>query len=220
MTARLAIFDLDNTLLCGDSDHAFGEFLIARGLVDAQQHKEGNDRFYRDYLAGDLDIHAYLCFALAPLAGLNAAQLTPLQVDFMANYVEGMRLQKADALLQQHRDAGDFLLIITATNELVTTPIAAALGVDDLLASNAEIKDDRYTGKPCGTPCYHQGKVTRLNAWLEQRPFELSQAIFYSDSHNDIPLLTSVGEAVAVDADERLSAHASANGWRQLSLRN
>ena len=217
---KLAIFDLDNTLLGGDSDHAWGEFLIQKGLVDADQYKEANDGFFEDYNNGTLDITAYLTFALTPIAGQPADTLAALHADFMASCVEPIRLAKADALLAQHRDAGDYLLIITATNDFVTRPIAQMLGVDDILASDAEQKDGVYTGKPTGTPCFQAGKVTRLNEWLADKPFDLADACFYSDSRNDIPLLEAVGHAIAVDADNTLLAHATKAGWPCISLRD
>lgn len=216
---KLAIFDLDNTLLRGDSDHAWGEFLIQKGLVDAVEYKNSNDGFFQDYNNGTLDINAYLSFALKPIAGQPADILAALHADFMASCVAPMRLAQADALLAKHREAGDYLLIITATNDFVTRPIAQLLGVDDILASNAEQKDGVYTGKPTGIPCFKEGKVTRLNEWLAENPFNLAEACFYSDSRNDIPLLEVVGHAVAVDADSVLLAHAAKAGWPAISLR-
>ena len=162
----LAIFDLDNTLLAGDSDHAWGEFLIARGLVDATSYRAKNDAFYQDYLLGKLDINAYLEFALAILAGKTPDELGTLHADFMQTMIAPMMLDSAAELLQKHRDNGDYLLIITATNEFVTSPIARQLGVDHLLASHAEMRDGCYTGKTHGTPCFHAGKVERLQQWL------------------------------------------------------
>ncbi len=221
----LAIFDLDNTLLGGDSDHAWGEFLIASDLVDEQHHRQTNDGFYQDYCDGTLDINAYLRFALTPIAGKTPTELEPLHNAFMSDVIAPMWLPKAEALLQQHRDAGDYLLIITATNDFITRPIAKKLGVDDILASDAEIVEGRYTGEPTGIPCFKEGKVKRLHQWLQEPQqqasgFKLADAWFYSDSHNDIPLLEAVGNAVAVDADEKLLAHANASGWRSISLRD
>jgi HAD superfamily hydrolase (TIGR01490 family) len=169
----LAIFDLDNTLLRGDSDHAWGEFLIQQGIVDAHTYQARNDAFYADYLRGELDILAYLAFALEPLSRLPATQLAELQQQFMNRVVADMFQPKASKLLAQHRQAGDYLLIITATNRFVTQPIADALGVDDLLASEPEFIDGRYTGKATGIPCYRDGKVSRLKQWLVDNPFEL-----------------------------------------------
>lgn len=217
---RLAIFDLDNTLLGGDSDHAWGEFLITKGLVDANTHRAINDRFYQDYCDGTLDINAYLSFALQPIAGQSPAQLVELHKEFMHEVIESIWLSKAEALLNKHRAAGDYTLIITATNDFITRPIAKKLAVDDILASNAEIKDGLYTGKPTGIPCFKEGKVTRLNLWLENYAFDLADAWFYSDSHNDIPLLNAVGNPVVVDGDTALLAHASSANWQCISLRD
>jgi len=216
---NLAIFDLDNTLLAGDSDHAWGEFLIAQKLVDASSHQQQNDAFYNDYVKGTLDITAYLQFALQFAAGKSAQQLEPLHNTFVEQMITPMLLPKADALLKQHRDAGDYLLIITATNNFITEPIAKLLQVDDILASNAEMIDGKYTGQPTGTPCFHQGKVERLHAWLNDKSFDLANAYFYSDSHNDIPLLAVVGKPIAVDPDEKLRAHAAKQRWPVISLR-
>lgn len=216
----LAIFDLDNTLLGGDSDHAWGEFLISKGLVDAQAHRASNDGFYQDYNDGTLDITAYLSFALEPIAGQSPAQLVELHNEFMREVIDTMWLNKAESLLNKHRSAGDYTLIITATNDFITRPIAKKLAVDDILASNAEIKDGIYTGKPTGIPCFKEGKVTRLNLWLEDYSFELADAWFYSDSYNDLPLLNAVGHPVVVDGDDRLLAHAESVGWQSISLRD
>ncbi|WP_207062296.1 HAD family hydrolase [Motiliproteus sp. SC1-56] len=217
----LAIFDLDNTLIAGDSDHAWGEFLVERKVVDGQAFKEANDRFYADYKQGQLDIHAYLAFALAPLARFSPQELRALHDDFMADKIEPIRLPAAEALLERHRRAGDFLLIITATNRFVTGPIAERLGVDDILASEPEVTaEGYYTGKPFGTPCYQAGKVERLHAWLEESRHDLAGSYFYSDSHNDIPLLEAVENPVAVDPDPQLLEHARSRGWQVISLRD
>ena len=216
----LAIFDLDNTLIAGDSDHAWGEFLVERQLVDGEEFARTNDQFYEDYQRGQLDIHAYLAFALAPLTRFSPAELDALHADFMARKIAPLMLPKAQQLLEQHRAAGDFLLIITATNRFVTGPIGAALGVDDLLASEPEVIDGHYTGRICGVPCYQAGKVTRLHAWLTDSGHRLEGSYFYSDSHNDIPLLEEVSFPVAVDPDPQLQAHAERRGWPLLSLRD
>lgn len=216
----LAIFDLDNTLLGGDSDHAWGEFLVRRGIVDAELYRTSNDRFYRQYQDGTLDIHAYLAFALEPLTRYDATELAALHADFMRSTIEPLRLRKADALLDEHRARGDWLLIITATNAFITRPIAAWLGVADILATEPEQRDGRYTGRVAGTPCFREGKVTRLHQWLEQNPFDLADASFYSDSRNDLPLLELVGRPVAVDPDDALRATATERGWSIISLRD
>jgi HAD superfamily hydrolase (TIGR01490 family) len=216
---RLAIFDLDNTLIAGDSDHSWGEFLVQKNLVDAQVYAEANDRFYQQYKAATLDIQEYLTFSLAPLTHYTLDELAAFHQEFMRDYIEPMMLPKAKALLQQHRNQGDYLLIITATNSFVTHPIAKYLGVDDILASDAEILDGRYTGKGTGTPCFQGGKVIRLQAWLSEKNFNLDDAYFYSDSINDLPLLEQVPNPVAVDADERLSKIAQERDWKIMSLR-
>lgn len=216
---RLAIFDLDNTLLAGDSDYSWGQFLVQKRLVDEKKYAEANDRFYQQYKAATLDIHEYLRFSLAPLTRYTLDELAVLHAEFMRDFIEPMMLPKAKALLQEHRAQGDYLLIITATNSFVTHPIAKHLGVDDILASDAEIVDGRYSGKGTGTPCFQGGKVTRLNEWLKEKSFTLDDAFFYSDSINDLPLLEKVPNPVAVDADDKLTAIAIQRNWVRLSLR-
>lgn len=216
----LAIFDLDNTLLNGDSDHAFGEFLVQQKLVDAESFKQGNDYFYQQYKNGGLDIHEFLAFALKPLSEHSLEALDALHAEFMRTVITPMRLAKADLLLQKHRDAGDFLLIITATNGFITKPIAKALGVDDILATEPEIINQRYTGKIVGEPCFQAGKITHLQQWLETHQHSLEGSYFYSDSHNDLPLLKMVDKPVAVDSDEILTDYANAQGWPVITLRD
>lgn len=215
----LAIFDLDNTLLGGDSDHAWGQFLVDIGIVDADSYQRANDEFYEQYKQGGLDIYQYLEFALKPLAQHSKAQLDAWHEQFMREYVAPMRLAKADELLDKHRSQGDFLLIITATNRFVTEPIARALGVDDLLASDPEFVDGAYTGQVSGIPCFAAGKVTKLEQWLQANPFDLLDSYFYSDSHNDLPLLEMVAKPVAVDPDDILAEHAERHEWPIISLR-
>lgn len=216
----LAIFDLDNTLIAGDSDHRWGEYLCERGLVDPALHKLGNDRFYADYKRGSLDVDAYLRFALGPIAGMTEAQVAALQQAFVRDCIESLLLDKAFALLEKHRQQGHTLLIITATNTVVTRPIATRLGVEHLIGSDAEIVAGCYTGNPTGVPAYREGKVSRLADWLKSRTEDLSGAWFYSDSHNDLPLLSQVDHPVAVDPDPTLAAHAANRGWPLLSLRD
>jgi HAD superfamily hydrolase (TIGR01490 family) len=216
----LAIFDLDNTLLGGDSDHAWGEFLVEQAVVDGQAYKEANDRFYQDYLRGTLDIHEFQAFAMKPLTQLTADQLESLHRQFMEQKIAPMLLDQATELLHKHRQAGDFLLIITATNRFITGPIAELLEVDDILATEPEMIYGRYTGKIAGTPCFQDGKIVRLNEWLEGNDHQLTDSYFYSDSRNDIPLLELVDHPVAVDADEVLTEHAKAKGWPIISLRD
>jgi len=215
----LAIFDLDNTLLNGDSDHAWGEFLCTKGIVDTQAYRQANDYFYQQYKSGTLDIVEFLEFALKPLSEHEPEVLEQLHQEFMQTTIAPMMLDKAATLLQKHRDQGDYLLIITATNRFVTGPIAALLGVDDTLATEPEMIDGRYTGKVSGTPCFQAGKVERLNAWLEQTGHSMEDSYFYSDSINDKPLLERVTHPVAVDPDELLKQAAEENGWPIISLR-
>ncbi len=215
----LAIFDLDNTLLGGDSDYLWGRFLVEQGIVDGDKYERENQRFYDEYKAGTLDIFEFLRFSLRPLTEHDNETLAAWHRQFMREKIEPIMLPKAHELLKRHREQGDYLLIITATNRFVTEPIGEAFGIDDMLATDPEIRDGRYTGEVAGTPCFQQGKVTRLNQWLEQTGRNLQGSWFYSDSHNDLPLLELVENPVAVDADETLSAHAEQKGWQQLSLR-
>ncbi|MBV0933994.1 histidinol-phosphatase [Marinobacterium weihaiense] len=214
----LAIFDLDHTLIGGDSDHAWGEFLCRRGVVDEQEYRAANDRFYEEYLRGEMDIHAFLNFALNPLALHAPEQLNAWHAEFMAECIEPIILPKAEQLLAEHRAQGDFLLIITATNRFVTAPIAKRLGVDAMLATEPEVVDGRFTGRVAGTPCFQGGKVTRLHAWLEETGHSLDGSWFYSDSNNDLPLLEVVDNPVATNPDDRLRATAQARGWQILQL--
>lgn len=215
----LAIFDLDNTLIGGDSDHCWGQFLVERNIVDPTTFKQANDRFYQDYQNGDLDIHAYLEFALQPLTRFSMSELEALHQEFMQEKIEPLYLPKAAALIDQHRQAGDTLLIITATNSFVTQPIADWLGVENLLACDPEIVDGRYSGRTVNTPCFQDGKVTRLHQWLESTGSTLEKSYFYSDSANDIPLLNVVTWPTAVDPCPRLHRYASEQGWPIISLR-
>lgn len=215
----LAIFDLDNTLLGGDSDYLWGRFLVEQGHVDGDYYDRENKRFYEEYEAGTLDIMEFLRFSLKPLSEHDMATLQQWHQRFMEEKIAPIMLPKARELIQKHRDAGDYLLIITATNLFVTAPIAEELGVDHILATDPAIVDGRYSGEVAGTPCFQQGKVTRLNEWLGSSNHNLEGSWFYSDSHNDIPLLEMVTNPVAVDADETLSDHAEARGWPQISLR-
>ena len=219
----LALFDLDNTLLAGDSDHAWGEFLIQRGAVNPACHAETNDRFYADYVAGTLDIHAFCRFAFEPLARTPRARLEEWRAHFINEVIHPMIAPGAPNLLAQHRQAGDQLVIITATNQFVTGPIAELLGVDHLIATLAEEgADGEFTGELSGVPCFQEGKIERLRQHLADYAdpdATIRGATFYSDSHNDIPLLESVGHPVAVDPDPALADHAQRRGWPRISLR-
>ncbi|TBU74334.1 HAD-IB family hydrolase [Pseudomonas daroniae] len=217
---RLALFDLDNTLLGGDSDHAWGDWLCERGILDGATYKARNDAFYQDYLSGRLNITDYLNFTLDIFGRTEMAQLQAWHEQFMAECIEPIILPKGLALLDEHRTAGDKLLIITATNRFVTAPIAARLGVDTLLATECEMVDGRYTGRTTDVPCFREGKVTRLERWLQENGFDLSDSSFYSDSMNDLPLLEQVSRPVAVDPDPNLLAEAQKRGWPVISLRD
>lgn len=215
----LAIFDLDNTLIAGDSDHLWGDWLAERGIVDPIHYKTTNDGFYQDYRDGRLDIHAYLRFSLRVLTQYPLEQLHQWRREFLREKIEPIMLPAAQALLRDHRDQGHTLMVITATNDFVTTPIVEALGVDHLLATRAEMHHERYTGDIDGIPCYREGKVQRLHAWLEKEHEELAGSWFYSDSHNDLPLLGRVDHPVAVDPDAALEREARERGWPVISLR-
>lgn len=215
----LAIFDLDQTLLGGDSDYLWGCFLVEQGVLDAEQYAQANERFYADYRAGCLDIDAFLRFSLAPLRDHEPAALERWRRAFMAEKIAPILQPAATALLDRHRRANDRLLIITATNSFVTAPIAARLGVADLIATEPERIDGRFTGHVAGEPAFREGKVNRLRAWLAATGLTLDGSFFYSDSINDLPLLEAVTHPVAVDPDPGLAAVAAARGWPRISLR-
>ena len=216
----LALFDLDNTLIAGDSDHGWGEFLVGKKIVDADYYKQMNDQFYQDYQNGQLDMSAYLEFSLAPLGKLSYAELKQLHSQFMVEVIEPLWLTKAETLLQKHRDSGDTLMIITSTNRFVVEPICNKLNVEHLIATELEQQNDQYTGQVSGIPSYKEGKVTRLNQWLEQSDLTMAGSSFYSDSINDLPLLEIVDHPVAVDPCPQLREVALQRGWDILSLRD
>jgi HAD superfamily hydrolase (TIGR01490 family) len=219
---NLALFDLDNTLLGGDSDYEWAQFLIEQGVVDPEVYKAGNDRFYRQYMEGTLDIHEFLAFQLAPLARHPRAQLDAWRETFIEQKIRPIMLPKAQALVEQHRRAGDLCAIITATNSFITSPIARAFGVEHLVATEPEEIDGAFTGRPFGVPCFRDGKPLRVREWLLERGTALERfavSAFYSDSRNDLPLLESVTLPVAVDPDPALADAATQRGWKILSLR-
>ena len=215
----LALFDLDNTLLAGDSDHAWGEFLCRRGLVEADSYRARNDAFYQDYLEGRLDVQAYQDFCQELLGRSEMDQLDAWHRDFMAEFIEPIILAKGEALIRRHLEAGDRVAIITATNRFITGPIAARLGVDTLLATECGVENGRYIGRSVDVPCFQEGKVVRLERWLDENGLNLDGSWFYSDSRNDLPLLSRVSNPVAVDPDPILRAEAEARGWPVISLR-
>lgn len=221
MARQLALFDLDNTLLAGDSDHAWGEFLIAKQLVDAASHRAENDRYYEQYRQGKLDIHGYVRFTLQPILDMNKSERLALHAEFMRQAITPLFLPKADAIVSKHRKQGDLTVIITATNEFITLPIAQRFNVDHLIATELEVDADRFTGEIAGTPCYQFGKVEKLEKWLASQSFDLTlkDAIFYSDSINDLPLLERVAQPVIVDPDPKLHSEATQRDWQIISLR-
>ncbi len=215
----LAIFDLDNTLLGGDSDYLWGEFLVENELVDGASYQRSNQDFYDQYLAGTMDIFEFLAFQLKPLADNSPADLERWRSQFLVEKIDPIILPAAQNLIAHHRQQGDTLLIITATNSFITAPIAQKLGIPHLIATEAEIIDGLYTGDVAGTPSYQHGKVERLQDWLSTQNQTLVGSYFYSDSHNDLPLLNMVEHPVAVDSDPKLLAIAKQQGWKTISLR-
>jgi len=216
----LALFDLDNTLLAGDSDYAWGEFLVHENKVDPDHYARMNEQFYEDYQQGKLDIYEYLRFALAPLAALEPQDLVELHRKFMNEVISKMWLPAAEALVEKHRAAGDQLMIISATNRFIVEPICHRFGISEIIATEPEQIEGRYTGRVAGVPSYQQGKVTRLQQWLDERGETLEGSSFYSDSINDLPLLKVVDQAVAVNPDELLLAESKQRGWPVLDLRS
>jgi len=215
----LALFDLDNTLLADDSDFLWGCFLVDNGLVDKATYDAANQRFYDEYKKGTLDIFEFLTFSLKPLTRFSPEKLAELHQVFMQKHILPAMTEKGLAQVQQHQNKGDFTLIITATNSFVTGPIAKAFQVDDLIATDPEIINGRYTGKVAGTPCFQEGKITRLKQWLENTSHDLENSTFYSDSHNDLALLEIVTTPIAVDPDDQLKATALERGWEICSFR-
>jgi len=216
---NLVLFDLDNTLLAGDSDYEWGQFLIDAGVLERDEYEARNREFYDQYKAGTLDIHAFLAFALAPLARHTPAELDAWHARFMAERILPMIGESARALVARHRE--DLCAVVTATNAFVTAPIARAFGIPHLLATEPERVSGRYTGRVAGVPCFREGKVQRLEQWLAARGQSLdafSSSVFYSDSANDLPLLEHVSHPVAVDPDDRLRETARARGWPVISL--
>ena len=217
---RLALFDLDNTLLTGDSDYEWGQFLVDHGVLDRDAYEAQNRAYYEQYVAGTLDIHEYLGFALRPLAEHTPAELERWHAEFMRLRILPMITPAARALVQRH--AGELCAIITATNSFITAPIAREFGVPHLIATEPEKLDGRFTGRVSGTPCFREGKIERLREWLSSLGHRLPQfeeSTFYSDSHNDLPLLERVSRPVAVDPDDALAAEARRRQWAVISLR-
>jgi len=222
-TQNLALFDLDNTLLAGDSDYNWGMFLIGEGLLDGKTHQARNDQFYQDYKNGNLDIYKFLEFQLKPLSEHSKEFLDTLHLKYMEQVIRPMMTVKAQELVDQHKAAGDLCVVITATNSFVTKPIASAYGIEHLIGTDPEMVNGRYTGGVQGVPSFQEGKVTRINAWLNARGQQLgdfAKSYFYSDSHNDLPLMKLVTNPVAVDADATLASYAEQHDWPRISLRS
>lgn len=216
---KVAVFDLDNTLLAGDSDYLWGQFLVELGIVDRAHYERGNERFYADYLVGTLDLAAYMRFVLGPLMDMPAAERDALRSRFVQERVRALIAPQAPALIERHRSQGDRLLITTATNRFITEPIAELLGIEVLLATEPELRDGRFTGAITGVPNFQEGKVIRLREWLAGQSAEAAELTCYSDSHNDLPLLRFADHAVAVDPDQTLRKVAEREGWSIISLR-
>ena len=218
---RLALFDLDHTLLTGDSDYEWTQYLISKGIVDRTTHEARNAEFYEQYKAGTMDIHEFLDFQLRPLADHTRADLEAWHADFMETQIRPRLSQKARELVRKHLDAGDICAMVTATNSFVTGPIARELGIPHLIATIPAQEDGRVTGKPRGLPSFREGKIARVDAWLESMGLwwnNFQRSWFYSDSHNDLPLLLRVTDPVVVDPDTTLRAHAEKAGWPILSI--
>jgi HAD superfamily hydrolase (TIGR01490 family) len=219
LPVSLAIFDLDNTLIADDSDYLWGQFLVDQGIVDKDYYEEANTKFYSDYKHGTLDIAEFLRFSLKPLADNTPDDLYRWRSQFIESIIKPLLLKPAQQLIAKHRERGDTLMVITATNRFVTEPIVKLYGIDLLLATTPDFVDSRYTGTFTGIPCFQEGKVKLLEEWLGQAKETLENSWFYSDSHNDLPLLKRVDNPVAVDPDDKLKAYAEEVNWPIISLR-
>ena len=215
----LAIFDLDNTLIGGDSDFLWGEFIGEEGIVDANAYRKKNEYFYQQYDLGTLDIYAWLEFCLEPLTRYSMSELQELHHRFMIQKIEPILLDKAQNCINRHKERGDTVLVITASTSFVTAPIVKKYGINHLLATEPEIKGGRYTGGVSGMPCFQAGKIDKLMPWLQKNEETLTGSTFYSDSHNDLPLLELVDNPVAVNADKILTKIAEKKGWKVLNWR-
>jgi len=218
---KLVLFDLDNTLLDGDSDYEWAQFLIDQGVLERASYEHRNQEFFDQYKAGRLDIYAFLDFQLAPLAQFPRAQLDAWHVQFMAQKILPKISAAARRLVDQSVREAQLCAIVTATNSFVTAPIAREFGVAHLVATEPEQISGRFTGKVSGTPCFREGKITRVEQWLAaqgRRWEDFSETRFYSDSHNDLPLLERVTHPVAVRPDHPLRQAALARGWDIIEL--
>jgi HAD superfamily hydrolase (TIGR01490 family) len=219
---RLTLFDLDNTLLIGDSDYEWGQYLMELGAVDRSEYEQANERFYAEYKAGTLNIEAFLAFALKPLASYPEDQLQAWRADFIETCIKPRISNRARALVQQEQARSTLIAIVTATNRFVTAPIAALFGVSHLIATEPEKNHEgQYTGKVAGTPSFREGKIVRVDEWLSTLNHtwqDFDETAFYSDSLNDLPLLERVTEPYAVNPDPTLEQHALELGWPILNL--
>jgi HAD superfamily hydrolase (TIGR01490 family) len=219
---NLALFDLDNTLLAGDSDFQWAQFLIEQRVLDREVYEAQNVEFYEQYKSGTLDIHEFLDFQLKPLSRHPRGQLDAWHGEFMKERILPLITPEARKLINKHMLGRDLCVIITATNRFVTAPIAQELGISNLIATEAEQRDGEYTGRVSGLPCFREGKIARLESWLDEHNLtwlSFLESWFYSDSLNDLPLLNKVTHPVAVDPDATLKAHAEKKGWPIISLR-
>lgn len=214
----LAIFDLDHTLLDGDSDQLWGPFLAEKAGLDPESHIRRSQQFYQDYLDGALDIETFMEFALQPLSKIEMSTLEIWRQEYVENIIRPLILPKAVELIAKHRSQGDTLMIITATNRFITEPIAKLFDIPNLLATQPEVKNGQFTGRYVGIPTFREGKVTVLREWIELNSSTLEGSFFYSDSANDIPLLEVVDNPVATNPDASLREHAVAKNWPILLL--
>lgn len=214
---KLTIFDLDNTLLAGDSDRAWGQYIVEKNIVSDDFLSE-SERFYSNYYDGNLDIDKFLSFCLKPLMQNKLSKLLELRKDFIEYKIKPMMLNKAIEMVNQKKSEGR-VIIATATNSFVTRPIADLFKIDDLIATEFVIQDNKFTGEVDGIPCFREGKVAKVEDWVKTNGYDLSDATFYSDSFNDLPLLEKVKNAIVVDGDNELIKQAQSNDWECISFR-
>jgi len=216
----LAMFDLDNTLIGGDSDYLWGEFLCEVGIIeDPNSFQKMNEHFYQQYEIGKLDIYAWAEFSFKVLSDYPIDELNDLRENFIKQKIEPIFLEKAQSCINKHKTNGDTVLVITASNTFITAPIAEMYGINNLLATEPEIKDGRFTGKVSGIPCFQSGKIDNLMPWIKKHNMNLKGSYFYSDSHNDLPLLELVDNPVAINGDPKLTIAANENGWPNIDWR-
>ena len=221
---NLALFDLDNTLIAGDSDFEWAQFLITKGVVDREIHEAKNIAFYEQYKDGSLDINEFLAFQLAPLTRHPRSELDAWHREYMARHIQPLIGDKARQLVRAHLDNGDLCAVVTATNSFVTGPIVNEFGISHLIGTIAavDVENGAFSGGPRGTPSFRDGKIERVENWLESLGLwwgSFTESFFYSDSHNDLPLMGKVTTPVAVDPDQTLHRHSSEMGWKIITLR-